>query len=193
MKEFHARRFIPYCNDCATMGPNQPCFRAYLPRIPAARIRDYPSHVYARTAPGLLGLACTIRPDGIPYETIVVLNEPSLEVEAELRVSVTGVEIISSPVNLGMAGAGNRGRSLARGEFLVTLHDDAEVEAGWLEALVETADAHAPLTSPGKRRGFPPTDCRCLAFLFLGLEASIHIQLTITAYQERTGICGLGI
>ena len=41
-----------------------------------------------------------------------------------------------------LAGAGNLGRSLARGEFLALLHDDAEVLPGWMEALVEAADAH---------------------------------------------------
>jgi O-antigen biosynthesis protein len=55
---------------------------------------------------------------------------------------VTGANITSSVVNLGFARAANRGRSLACGELLLILHDDAEVEAGWMEPLVETADAH---------------------------------------------------
>jgi hypothetical protein len=55
---------------------------------------------------------------------------------------VTGVQLIGSTANLGLAGAGNRGRQSARGDLLVLLHDDAEIEPGWLEALVETADAH---------------------------------------------------
>jgi hypothetical protein len=50
------------------------------------------------------------------------------------------VQFLASPTNLGMAGAGNRGRKHARGELLVTLHDDAEVEPGWLAALVEAAE-----------------------------------------------------
>src|SRR5262245_31928630 len=83
----------------------------------------------AASTPELLG-ACLnslalFGPRQIPFETIVVLNEASREVEAGLHEAVSGVEVVASPVNLGMAGAGNRGRSLARGEFLVTLHDDA--------------------------------------------------------------------
>src|SRR5947209_3908595 len=81
-------------------------------------------------------------PRGIPFETIVVLNEADPVLEEGLRQSVTGVDMISSPVNLGLAGAGNRARDVARGEFLVLLHDDAEIEPGWMEALVETADEH---------------------------------------------------
>jgi len=81
-------------------------------------------------------------PSAIPFETIVVLNEADVGTEAELRAMVRGVQVASSPVNLGFAGAGNRGRSLGRGEFLLLLHDDAEVESGWMEALVQTADLY---------------------------------------------------
>jgi GT2 family glycosyltransferase len=81
-------------------------------------------------------------PGEIPFETIVVLNEADSGVEAELLRTVTGLHVVNSPVNLGLAGAANRGRHLARGDLLIVLHDDAEVEPGWMEALVETADAH---------------------------------------------------
>jgi GT2 family glycosyltransferase len=81
-------------------------------------------------------------PSDIPYETIVLMNNATPDAAGQLHAGVTGVEVVPSPVNLGLAGAGNRGRSLAQGELLVLLHDDAEVEPGWLEALVETADAH---------------------------------------------------
>jgi O-antigen biosynthesis protein len=81
-------------------------------------------------------------PTTIPYEAIVVLNQATPEAETQLRKAATGIKVISSPVNLGLAGAGNRGRTLARGELLILLHDDAEIEPGWMEALVETADAH---------------------------------------------------
>jgi GT2 family glycosyltransferase len=81
-------------------------------------------------------------PATIPFETIVVLNEWPAAAEAGLRAAWSGIRIVASPVNLGLAGAGNRGRSLARGEYLILLHDDAEVEPGWMEALIETADTH---------------------------------------------------
>ena len=91
-------------------------------------------------------------PTSIPYETIVVATS---EVESQLRGSVTGIQLVSSPVNLGMAGAGNRGRALARGELLILLHDDVEIEAGWMEALVETADAHPEAGAIGGKALFP--------------------------------------
>ena len=92
--------------------------------------------------PACLRSLARFAPRSIPFETIVVLNESGPDAEAELRATVTGVQVVASPVNLGFAGAANRGRALAHGEFLVLLHDDAEIEPGWLEALVEAADAH---------------------------------------------------
>jgi GT2 family glycosyltransferase len=94
-------------------------------------------------------------PSRIEYETIVVLNDAAPHVEAGLRETVTGIEVVASPINLGMAGAGNLGRAHARGEFLVTLHDDAEIEAGWLEALVETAEAHPEAGAIGGKVLYP--------------------------------------
>jgi GT2 family glycosyltransferase len=94
-------------------------------------------------------------PRGIAYETIVVLNEVDAAVEAKLRQTVSGAAVVRSPVNLGLAGAGNLGRSLARGEFLLLLHDDVEVLPGWMEALVETADAHPDAGAIGSKILFP--------------------------------------
>lgn len=104
---------------------------------------------------GCLHSLVRFSPRELPYETIVVLNEADASAEARLRETVFGVEFTSSPVNLGVAGAGNRGRSLARGEFLLLLHDDAEVLPGWMEALVETADSHPEAGAIGGKVLFP--------------------------------------
>jgi len=94
-------------------------------------------------------------PSEIPFETIVVLNEAGPDAEAALRALATGVKVARSPVNLGFAGAANRARSLAHGEFLLLLHDDAEVEAGWMEALVQTADDHPEAGAVGSKVFYP--------------------------------------
>jgi GT2 family glycosyltransferase len=97
-------------------------------------------------------------PREIPFETIVVLNAVAAETGGAAEVTpreAPGVRFVRPGVNLGLAGAGNRGRSLARGEYLVLLHDDAEVEPGWLEALVETADRHAEAGAVGGKVLFP--------------------------------------
>jgi GT2 family glycosyltransferase len=91
-------------------------------------------------------------PREIPFETIVVLNAGGAE---ELREQAPGVRWVGPGVNLGLAGAGNRGRAVARGELLILLHDDAEVQPGWMEALVETADRHPEAGAVGGLVRFP--------------------------------------
>jgi GT2 family glycosyltransferase len=94
-------------------------------------------------------------PATIPYETIVVLSQETPEAKTRLREATTGIQMVSSPGNLGLVGAGNRGRALARGELLILLHDDAEIEPGWMEALVETADAHPEAGAVGGKVLYP--------------------------------------
>src|SRR5690606_27303326 len=83
-----------------------------------------------------LGSLAAFGPTGIPFETIVVLNRTGPDAAAALRNAVNGIEVLSSTVNLGLGGSANLARHHARGEFLVVLHDDAEIEPGWMEALV---------------------------------------------------------
>jgi hypothetical protein len=68
---------------------------------------------------------------------------------------VTGAVLVESRVNLGYPGGCNRGRAAARGEYLVLLNDDAEVEPGWLEHLVATADANPTAGAIGSRIVYP--------------------------------------
>ena len=91
----------------------------------------------------------------IPFEVIVVLNQPIVHEESHLDDLVNGVRFIPSAANLGLAGAANRGRNVARGELLIVLHDDAEVESGWMEALVDTADAHPTAGAIGGKVLYP--------------------------------------
>ncbi len=76
----------------------------------------------------------------VEHETIVVVNGAGAATAAEVRGFAGGARVEHSEVNIGLAGALNRGRSLAGGEFIVLLHDDAEVGAGWLEGLVSAAE-----------------------------------------------------
>ena len=102
-----------------------------------------------------LGSLARFGPARLPYETIIVLNEADETTKAALEKTVTGVQVAASRINMGLAGAGNCGRSLARGEFLVLLHDDAEIEPGWLEALVKAADEHPEAGAVGSKVLYP--------------------------------------
>lgn len=130
--------------------------RIDLPRAANPRVSIIiPAAAGAELLVGCLTSLARCGPTQIPYETIVVLNAAKPETELLLRDKVTGVEVIASPVNLGMAGAGNLGRAAAQGELLVTLHDDAAIEEGWLEALVEIADTHPEAGAVGGKVLFP--------------------------------------
>ena len=79
-------------------------------------------------------------PIRVAFETIVVVNGAASDLARDLRSRVAGVQIVESTLNRGLAGAANLGRRVARGQLLVLLHDDAEVEPGWMEAFVAAAD-----------------------------------------------------
>jgi len=77
---------------------------------------------------------------GIPFETIIVLNDPTPQVERLVAERVTGATLLRSTVNLGVAGGYNRGRAAARGALLALIHDDTVPEPDWLASLVAAAD-----------------------------------------------------
>lgn len=77
----------------------------------------------------------------MPYEVVLVLSGADDDVVEAAR-TVRGVRLVESRWNLGFAGACNAGRAEARGELIVSLHDDAEAEEGWLPALVDAAERH---------------------------------------------------
>lgn len=76
-----------------------------------------------------------------PFETLLLLNDVSDEVRSWVERHVRGARVWLSDVNLGLAGGLRLLRSEARGELLISIHQDTEVEQGWLRSLVETADA----------------------------------------------------
>src|SRR5688572_20916906 len=88
-------------------------------------------------------------------EVVILLNGASPDVVDYLNRCVFGARIVSSDTNLGFAGGCNRAAAFALGEYVVLLNDDTEIEPGWLEALVETADAHPKAGAVGSRVLFP--------------------------------------
>jgi GT2 family glycosyltransferase len=79
--------------------------------------------------------------DRTATEVIAVLNGAGPRLR-EVAGAAHGLRIIDPPVNLGFPAGCNLARSVARGEYLVVVQDDGIIAPGWLEALVEVADAH---------------------------------------------------
>ena len=93
--------------------------------------------------------------DGIAYEIIIVFNAATDEVKSLVRDRTCGSVVLESAANLGVAGGYNRARTAARGEFLLLLHDDTEIEPGWLQALLETLVENPAAGAVGSIQFFP--------------------------------------
>jgi GT2 family glycosyltransferase len=91
----------------------------------------------------------------VPYEVILVLNEPAPELVAAVQATVRGARVVQTAANVGFAGAVNRAAEEAGGEYIVLLNDDTEVESDWLEQLVETADRRRDAGAVGSTMLFP--------------------------------------
>jgi GT2 family glycosyltransferase len=80
------------------------------------------------------------------HNPVTALPEPvDLDLPPEVLVHV-------EQANLGWAGGLHRLRGLWRGELFVFVQDDMLVEAGWLDALVDAADAHPEIAGFGSLR-----------------------------------------
>jgi hypothetical protein len=86
---------------------------------------------------------------------LVLCNGARPDVVAFAQRQVAGARVFVSPVNLGFGGGNDRLAREARGELLLLLNDDAQVEAGWLEPLVQTLDEHPDAAAVGSRILFP--------------------------------------
>ncbi len=76
-------------------------------------------------------------PQRTSFEVIVV-DDCGQDRTAELLPGIPNLVFHRNAGNLGFIGACNQGASLARGEYLVFLNNDTAVQAGWLDALIDT-------------------------------------------------------
>lgn len=74
---------------------------------------------------------------GQSYEVIVV-DDGSSDETPRLAEAARGLRLLRNDRNLGFVGSCNRGAAEARGEYVVLLNNDTQVQDGWLTALLET-------------------------------------------------------
>jgi GT2 family glycosyltransferase/glycosyltransferase involved in cell wall biosynthesis len=93
-----------------------------------------------RDAPFLLPCLESIAANSgsVPFEVLIVLNDPTERVAASVEREVVGARVSSFRANLGFAAAANFAAGMAAGQYIVLLNDDCLVTQGWLEALIET-------------------------------------------------------
>ncbi len=71
-------------------------------------------------------------------EVIVVDNGSTKGISEEIKALHPGLIVIKSPQNLGFAGGNNKGIASSKGEYLLFLNNDTEVDPGFIEPLIET-------------------------------------------------------
>jgi GT2 family glycosyltransferase len=79
-----------------------------------------------------------------PAAEVIVVDNGSTDGTADhLRRAHPDVRVVALDRNLGFAGGNNAGAREATSPYLVFLNNDAEVDSGWLSALIEPAEADA--------------------------------------------------
>ena len=73
----------------------------------------------------------------IPFETIIVNDDPSDEGVAKLLFATRGVRVVGNESNLGFLASTNLGVAASLGEYIVLLNSDTEPQPGWLEFLID--------------------------------------------------------
>jgi GT2 family glycosyltransferase len=94
-------------------------------------------------------------PPRTSFEIVVVDDASEDDTPAVLAAQPPEVRSLRRENNGGFAVACNDGAAAARGELLVFLNNDTEPHAGWLDALVDHADAHPEAAAIGAKLLFP--------------------------------------
>lgn len=92
------------------------------------------------------------------YEVIIWDNGSTDETRSfleSLAATDKALRYFRSEENLGFVGGNNAAVQHARGEFLVFLNNDTEPQPGWLEALVQTAEADVIVGAVGAKLIYP--------------------------------------
>lgn len=90
-----------------------------------------------------------------PYEVLVLFQQMSQDSIDAFAAEVHGIRAQQVRLNLGFGGGANYTAKHAKGKYLVFLNDDSEVHAGWLDALVRTAQSDVRIGAVGSRILFP--------------------------------------
>jgi len=98
--------------------------------------------------------ALAAHPPAAPVE-IIVVDDGSADATATALPQVAGLRYHRRARNGGFIAACNDGAALARGEFLVFLNNDTVPQPGWLDALLDTFDAHPDAGLVGAQLLYP--------------------------------------
>lgn len=75
--------------------------------------------------------------DAVPFETVLLLNDPDPALEDFIRKGTSGGKVVLLRANAGPAVGWNLAATVCTAPRLATLHEDSEPDAGWLAPLCE--------------------------------------------------------
>jgi O-antigen biosynthesis protein len=90
-----------------------------------------------------------------PRYEVVIVDNASTDGTLDELAHVSGARILRNPRNLGFGPATNQGAAMARGRYLLLLNSDAWVRPGWLEPLIDVADADAGVEAVASKLLYP--------------------------------------
>jgi O-antigen biosynthesis protein len=92
--------------------------------------------------------------DAPSYEVIIV-DDCSTDATGRMLATVDGARVVRNTKQLGFIGACNAGAAAARGDYLVFLNNDTQVQPGWLRELRDTFDAEPTAGIVGSKLVYP--------------------------------------
>jgi GT2 family glycosyltransferase len=88
------------------------------------------------------------------FEVIVIDDNSGSETVSYLK-SAKGISLVLNKENKGFAWNNNKGASLAKGEILIFLNNDTEVQPGWLEAIDDVFNTEENVGAVGVKLLYP--------------------------------------
>ena len=89
----------------------------------------------------------------LPVE-IVLIDDNSCD-STELTNCLEGVRLLSNPENIGFLKSCNKASEACRGEYLIFLNNDTQVQPNWLSSLVETLSNESKVGAVGSKLIYP--------------------------------------
>ncbi|WP_334177542.1 glycosyltransferase [Pseudoxanthomonas sp.] len=86
---------------------------------------------------------------------VIVVDDGSTDETGEWMAQIAGLRYHRRAANGGFIAACNDGAAMAKGDFLVLLNNDTVPQPGWLDALLDTFDAHTQVGLVGAQLVYP--------------------------------------
>ena len=86
---------------------------------------------------------------------IIVVDDTSTDATTQIESRVDNLRVIRNEQNLGFLHSCNKAASLAKGDYLVFLNNDTEVEAKWIDEMLQTFDGFGDVGAVGAKLVYP--------------------------------------